>query len=94
MSVQEQGALASDEARAKRRELWSKVLMVALLLIAVPWMMYFWERTTGVTAAGRFTIGKNSSAASLSSAFNRAFGTTVVALPFVLLSMTKRRQYL
>ncbi|MFA6954651.1 MAG: hypothetical protein WC538_02120 [Thermoanaerobaculia bacterium] len=87
-------AFESDEARAKRRGFWSNVLMVAVLLIVVPWMNYAWERTTGVTVAGRFTTGKNSSAASLSSAFNKAFGATVVALPFVLLSLSKRRQFL
>jgi hypothetical protein len=84
----------SAEKRAKKRELWSTVLMVAALLIVVPWMNYFWERTTGVTVAARFTIGKDSGAASLSSAFNKAVGATVVALPFALLSLTKRREYL
>jgi len=94
MSPREDHVPMPGEARAKKREFWSKVLMVAVLLIVVPWTNYFWERTTGVTVAGRYTIGRNSSAASLSSAFNKAFGMTVVALSFVLLSLTKRRQYL
>jgi len=94
MSVEEEPAFASDKARAKRRESWSIVLMVAVLLLVVPWMNYFWERTTGVTVAGRFTTGRNSSEASLSSAFNTAFGASVIAIPFILLSLTKRRQVL
>jgi hypothetical protein len=86
--------VSSGAPRLKWYELWSKLMMASVIFICVAWGAYFWERTTGVTITTRSGGGRISTEESLSWTLGRSFTMTIVALPVLMFSAMKRRQYL
>lgn len=83
-----------DTERPKWKELWTKMLMASILFICVPWGIYFYQRSTGLTISTRSGPGRISTSEDLSWTFDRAFAMTIAALPVLVLSAIKRRQHL
>ena len=76
------------------KEFYGNLLLVAMILVIVPWIAFFWEACTGVTAAGRRSLGRVSTAQTLAASRNRAIGFTLLLGPVAILSYSawKRKQ--
>ena len=83
-----------EEQRLKWKDFWTKMLMASVLFICVPWGVYAYQRSTGLTISTRSSPGRISTSEDLSWTLDRAFAMTIAALPVLVLSATKRRQYL
>ena len=93
MIHRERPEVSREQRRLKWKEFWTKMLVASILFICVPWSVYFYQRSTGLTISTRSAPGRISTSEDLSWTFDRAFAMTIAALPVLVLSATKRRQW-
>lgn len=86
--------VSREKQRLKWKEFWTKMLMASILFVCVAWSVYFYQRSSGLTIFTRSSAGRPSTSEDLSWTFDRAFAMTIAALPVLMLSATKRGQYL
>lgn len=79
--------------KAKRREVYGKVLMIAILFMVVPWIPAVWTATTGLTWAGRYSRGgRIATEEDRTRSRHVAVLSTVIAAPVAFWAATQRRR--
>jgi len=78
--------------KVKRKELYGKILMIAILFMVVPWIMVVWTETTGLTWAGKYTPGRIATEKDRTRSRHVAVLSTVIAAPVVFWAAIKRRE--
>ena len=70
---------------ARSREIYGTLLLVAVLFVVVPWLMFIYEASTGVTVATRYRLGENATPKDLASSRRMAIGATCFFGPVAVL---------
>ena len=78
--------------KVKRKELYGKILMIAILFMVVPWIMVVWTETTGLTWAGKYTPGRIAAEDDRTRSRHVALLSTVIAAPVAFWAATQRRR--
>ena len=78
--------------KVKQKELYGKILMIAILFIVVPWIMFVWTATTGLTVATRYSRGRIATEADRTRSRHAAVLSTVIAAPVALWAGMQRRR--
>ena len=67
-----------------KRETIRKILMVATIFVVVPWLMYAYEASTGLTVAPKYGIGEMSNPQHLAATRRTAIATTIFVGPIAI----------
>jgi heme/copper-type cytochrome/quinol oxidase subunit 2 len=78
--------------KVKRKELYGKLLMIAILFMVVPWIMVVWTAMTGLTWAGRYSPGRIANEEDRTHSRHVAVLATVIAAPVAFWAAMKRRE--
>ena len=78
--------------KMKLRELYGKILMIAILFIVVPWIMVIWTATTGLTVATRSARGRIATEEDRTRSRHVAVLATVFAAPVAFWAGMQRRR--
>jgi hypothetical protein len=66
--------------------------MVATLFVVIPWLMYAYEASTGLTVAPKYRIGEMSNPQHLASTRRTAIGATIFAGPIAIWAFLATRE--
>ena len=67
-----------------KRDTLRTLLMVAILFVVVPWLMYAYEASTGLTVAPKYRIGEMSNPQHLAATRTKAVAATIFAGPIAI----------
>ncbi len=70
---------------ARSRETYGKLLMIAVVFVVVPWLMFLYEASTGLTVASKYRLGENSTPQHLASTRRLAIGVSCFFVPVAVL---------
>ena len=78
--------------KMKRKELWGRILTIALAFVIAPWIMFGWTAATGLTFATRSARGRPAAEEDRQRVRHIAVLSTVFAGPVALWSAMMRKR--
>jgi len=90
-SVVNRAKIASND-KMNRKELYSQIMMIAIMVILLAWLAFAWTATTGLTFASRSSRGRIATAEDLMRSRHRAVLMTAIGGPIALWAAAMKRQ--
>jgi len=75
-----------------KRDFKRTLLMVATLFVVVPWLMYAYEASTGLTVAPKYRLGEMSNPQHLAATRRTAIAATIFAGPIAIWAFLATRE--
>ena len=69
---------------ARSKEVYGRILLIAVTIIVMLWISFLWEASTGLTIASRRSLGENSTPKHLAATRRLAIGVTCFFGPIAL----------